>query len=118
VGGDRFVRVTDTPPAAPEVGVDELAQAMEEGAVVVDVRELDEYVRAHVPGVQLLPLSEFEQRWQEIPSDGPVYVICGSGPRSMRAAIALRQAGVDAINVAGGTRAWVNEGRPVETGQP
>jgi rhodanese-related sulfurtransferase len=118
VGGDRFVRVTDTPPAAPEVGVDELAQAMEAGAVVVDVRELDEYVRAHVPGVQLLPLSEFEQRWQEIPSDGPVYVICGSGPRSMRAAIALRQAGVDAINVAGGTRAWVNEGRPVETGQP
>jgi rhodanese-related sulfurtransferase len=90
---------------------------MEQGATVVDVRELDEYVEAHVPGVQLIPLSEFQQRWQEIPSDGPVYVICAAGVRSMKAATALRQSGVEAINVAGGTNAWKNEGRPVETGQ-
>lgn len=110
--------MSDTPSPAPEVGLDDLARAMDEGAVVVDVRELDEYVEVHVPGVTLIPLSEFEQRWQEVPADGPVYVICAAGSRSMKAATALRQAGVDAFNVAGGTKAWQGEGRPVETGQP
>ena len=109
--------MSDTPPA-PEVGLDELAAALQEGATVIDVREVGEYVEAHVPGVQLLPLSEFNERWQEIPTDGPVYVICASGPRSMKATVALRSAGVDAVNVAGGTNAWRKEGRRIETGTP
>ncbi|MEY2478150.1 MAG: hypothetical protein QOG87_3465 [Actinomycetota bacterium] len=110
--------MSDTPPPAPEVGLDELAKAIDEGAVVVDVREVDEYAEAHVPGVRLIPLSEFQQRWEEIPGDGPVYVICAVGGRSMKAATALRQAGIDAFNVAGGTNAWKGEGRPIESGAP
>lgn len=110
--------MSDSPPPAPEIGLDELAAALQEGATVVDVRELDEYVEAHVPGVQLIPLSEFNERWQEIPAEGPVYVICAVGGRSMKAAVALRSAGIDAFNVAGGTNAWRKEGRRVETGQP
>ena len=102
----------------PEVGLDEMARALEAGECVVDVREADEYAAAHVPGVRLIPLSEFQQRWEEIPTDGRVYLICGSGPRSLRAAAALRQAGVDAVNVAGGTKQWREEGRPLETGGP
>ena len=101
---------------APEVGLDDMARALEAGEVVVDVRERDEYATAHVPGVTLIPLSELRQRWEEIPRDGRVYVICQSGVRSMNAATALRQAGLDAVNVAGGTKQWQEEGRPIETG--
>ena len=101
---------------APEVGLDEMAQALDAGEVVVDVRERDEYEAGHVPGVQLIPLSELQQRWEEIPQDGRVYLICGSGPRSLNAATALRRAGVDAVSVAGGTKQWREEGRPIETG--
>ena len=107
-----------TLPPAPQVDLDALAAALQEGATVVDVREVDEYVEAHIPGTQLVPLSEFNERWQEIPAEGPVYVICAAGGRSMKAAVALRGAGIDALNVAGGTNAWRKEGRRVETGQP
>jgi rhodanese-related sulfurtransferase len=108
-----------TPEPAPEVDLDDLAAALEDGAVVVDVRELDEYVEAHIPGVTLIPLSELQQRWQEVPADrGTVYMVCAGGGRSKRAATALRQAGVDAVNVAGGIKGWIKTGRPVESGQP
>ena len=45
-----------------------------------------------------------------------VYVICASGGRSMAAAAALNNAGWDTLSVAGGTKAWVAEGRPFTTG--
>ena len=107
-----------TPERAPEVGFDELETALREGKVVVDVRERDEYERAHVAGVRLIPMSELQQRWEEIPAGDTVYVICQSGGRSLNAATALRQAGVDAVSVAGGTGRWAKEGRPVESGPP
>jgi rhodanese-related sulfurtransferase len=106
------------PEKAPEVGFDELEAALRDGKVVVDVRERDEYERAHVAGVRLIPMSELQQRWEEIPSDDRVYVICQGGGRSLNAATALRQAGVDAVSVAGGTGGWAKEGRPVESGPP
>jgi rhodanese-related sulfurtransferase len=52
-----------------------------------------------------------------MPDDQPIYVICAVGNRSARAAEALRRAGYDAINVAGGTNKWVEEGRPFESGE-
>ena len=107
-----------TPEKAPEVGFDELEQARQRGALVVDVRERDEYEKAHLSGVRLIPMSELQERWQEIPTDEKVYVICQGGGRSLNAATALRQAGVDAVSVAGGTGRWQKEGRPVESGPP
>jgi rhodanese-related sulfurtransferase len=116
----RFVAMTDaSPEPAPEIEPKELASALEAGAVVIDVRELDEYVESHIAGTRLIPRSELQQRWQEIPTDqGRVYHVCAVGGRSGRAAVALRQAGVDAVNVAGGLKAWRRDGRPVESGQP
>jgi rhodanese-related sulfurtransferase len=45
-----------------------------------------------------------------------VYVICASGNRSKTATDWLRARGVDAISVAGGTSAWLGQGRPVVRG--
>jgi rhodanese-related sulfurtransferase len=102
--------------SVPEIDVDALAELHAVGATIVDVREPDEYVEAHVPGVILMPLGEVTERFEEIPADGPVFVICRSGARSMRAAQFLVSQGLDASNVVGGTLAWIDSGRPVLTG--
>jgi rhodanese-related sulfurtransferase len=99
-----------------EITVEELAPLLEEGAVLVDVRNVDEWVEARVPGVQLIPLGEFEARHPEVPPADTVYVICRSGARSMRACQFLAAQGRTAVNVAGGTLAWIDSGRPVESG--
>ena len=107
----------DSPePRAPEVGFDELAQALDSGALLVDVRMPDEYAVVHVPEAVLIPLPELAARAQEVAKDQRVYVICASGGRSLAAAEALNRAGWDAVSVAGGTKGWASEGRPVSRG--
>lgn len=103
---------------ATEINLDQLDQACATGATLIDVRESDEYAAGHVPGAQLMPLGVVPVRAHELPTDEPVYVICGSGGRSYQAAEHLKGAGVDARSVAGGTSAWARSGRPVETGPP
>jgi molybdopterin-guanine dinucleotide biosynthesis protein A/rhodanese-related sulfurtransferase len=100
----------------PEVDVSELATRRAEGAPLLDVREDDEYAEGHVPGAQHIPLSQVPERAGEIPGDGTVYVICRSGGRSAKAVEHLRSTGVDAVNVAGGTLAWIEAGHDVATG--
>jgi rhodanese-related sulfurtransferase len=103
-------------PQAPEAGTDELATALDAGAVLVDVRMPDEFQVVRVPGARLIPLPELGQRTDEVPTGQRVYVICATGVRSLVAAEALNRAGWDTVSVAGGTKAWADEGRPVESG--
>ena len=100
----------------PEIDVDELARRLDGGAVVIDVRELDEYLDGHVAGARLIPLGDVPDRLAEVPTTEPVLVICKVGGRSLRAAEFLAANGVDATNVAGGTMAWIDSGRPVVEG--
>jgi rhodanese-related sulfurtransferase len=104
------------PPVVPEVDVDQLDQARATAAVVIDVRQPEEYDAGHVPGARLIPLSEVPGRLAEVPTDGEVLVICQTGARSARATDFFRRQGIDARNVAGGTKAWVESGRPVVHG--
>ncbi|HEX6235320.1 MAG TPA: rhodanese-like domain-containing protein [Jiangellaceae bacterium] len=103
---------------AVEVTVHELAAAVADGAVVVDVREPDEYTRGHVPDAILMPLATVPVRYSELPRDRPLYLVCAVGARSMHAAQYLSQLGFDARNVAGGTYDWVTAGFPIDTGLP
>jgi rhodanese-related sulfurtransferase len=100
----------------PEIDVDELAARLPDGATLIDVREVDEYVEAHVPGAILLPLSELGDRLHEVPAEVPVLLICRSGVRSLQAAELLAERGHDVTNVAGGTSSWVASGRDYVTG--
>jgi rhodanese-related sulfurtransferase len=109
-------KVAGANPQAPEVGFDELSHALESGAPLVDVRMPDEYAVVHVPGAVLIPLPELAARAQEVAKDRRVYVICASGGRSLVAVEALNKAGWDAVSVAGGTKGWASEGRPVSHG--
>jgi rhodanese-related sulfurtransferase len=100
----------------PEIDIGELARLRPQGITLVDVREPDEYATAHVPGAQLIPLGTVPDRVKEVPTDGEVYVICAKGGRSLRAAEFYRASGIEAVNVAGGTSAWVDAGEPIATG--
>jgi len=101
---------------APEIDIDEAVRRHGGGTPVIDVREPDEYIEGHVPGAALIPLATVPDRSAELPSSGEVLVICKSGGRSRQAAEFLRTQGIDAVNVTGGTMAWIDAGHPVVTG--
>jgi rhodanese-related sulfurtransferase/molybdopterin-guanine dinucleotide biosynthesis protein A len=100
----------------PEIDVETLAEHLERGAYLLDVRQPDEYADGHVPGAHLVPLGQVPERAAEVPADRPVYVMCRSGSRSQRAAEFLRAQGVDAVNVTGGMLAWADVDGPVARG--
>src|SRR5687767_2231462 len=100
----------------PAIDIDELAARLDAGAPLVDVRQPDEYEQFHVPQARLIPLMELPDRLDEVPTDTTVYVICAVGARSARAVQFLNARGYDTVNVAGGSRAWLEAGRPVEQG--
>jgi len=102
----------------PEIDVDELEGRLAAGATLVDVREPDEYDQVRVPGGILVPLQSVPERLDDVPTEGTFFVICAKGGRSMAAAEFLRTEGRDAVNVAGGTTAWVDAGLPTESGSP
>ena len=100
----------------PEVSVQDLPA----DAVILDVREDDEWAAGHVEGATHVPLGEVPQRLAELPDADPLYIICRSGNRSGRAVAWLGQQGVETVNVAGGMRAWAAAGRPMvaDSGSP
>ena len=100
----------------PAIDIGTLSDELASGAPVVDVRQPDEYDEAHVPGARLIPLAEVPDRVGEFPTDREVYIICKSGGRSAKAVEFLRAQGVEAVNVTGGTMAWIEAGEPVERG--
>lgn len=99
----------------PEIDVPELARRHAAGAYVVDVRRPDEYEAGHVPGAVLIPLDQLGERWEEVP-EGEVLVICQGGGRSAAAVRVLNEAGRTTVNIAGGTKAWIEAGNPVASG--
>ena len=101
----------------PEVDVDELEARLAEGAPLLDVRESDEVAEVRVPGGLRIPLQSVPERLGEIPTGSTLYVICAAGGRSRVAAEFLRSHGLDAVNVAGGTNAWVAAGFQTESGR-
>lgn len=83
-----------------------------EGAVLVDVREDDEWTAGHAPDAVHVPLGVLGQDLSQF-NGRTVLTVCRSGGRSMQAAKALDQAGIDVANVAGGMSAWESNGLPV-----
>jgi rhodanese-related sulfurtransferase len=109
----------------PTLGVTEAFELLRSGAPFVDVREPDEFAQLHAVGARLVPLNTIPERlhdWAqnrlEESEQPPVYLICLSGGRSHAAAAWLISQGVNAVNIAGGTQAWVAAQLPTESGVP
>ena len=90
-----------------------LARAQSEGAVVLDVREDDEWAAGHAPDATHIPLGELPQRLVELDQNAHYAVHCRSGARSAKAVKLMQDAGFgDVRNVKGGILAWSDEVDP------
>ena len=90
-----------------DVDIQTAKEKIDNGAILVDVREQNEYDAQHIPGSILIPLSEFETRFEELPKDKALVMQCRSGARSARAGDYLLASGyTDVVNMAGGILAW------------
>src|ERR1700730_9793409 len=101
----------------PAIDVTQLRQRLkaEPAPFLRGVGEPWEYQQGHVPGAQLIPLGELEQRVNDVPRDRPVLAICHSGQRSLAAAGYLQQLGYASVsNGHGGTAAWIERGYPID----
>lgn len=92
------------------------AEMVHAGAVIIDVREEDEWSAGHAPGAQLIPVGQMAARPDRVAKDRPAVVVCRTGGRSNAAAQLLSSLGINAVNLAGGMRAWEEAGLPVITG--
>ena len=83
-------------------------------AVMVDVRERDEWDAGHAPEAVHIPMADLPGQIEELPlSNEPLAIVCRSGNRSGRAVAWLSQLGINAVNVAGGMQAWNAAGKPM-----
>jgi rhodanese-related sulfurtransferase len=93
----------------PVVNAEEAHELVEAGALLLDVREADEWEAGHAPAATWIPMSDLNARVDELPRAGRIVAICRSGSRSHAVTAALVGAGYDAVNVDGGMRAWAAE---------
>lgn len=104
-------------PAEWRVSLQEAREAIEHNrAVVFDIREPSEHATGVAAGMQLLPMSQLNQRLSEIPQDPaqPVLIICNTQNRSSRVVQAMRDAGWSNVQyVHGGMDQWTRQRWPV-----
>ena len=93
----------------PEVGAEAGHELVEEGALLLDVSEADEWDAGHAPEAVWIPMGELQARVDELPRDRRIVAICRTGARSAVVTGALVGAGYDAVNLEGGMRAWAAE---------
>ena len=71
-------------------------------ALLVDVRESQEFAAGHIPGAINLPLSQMRRRYGELPTDREIWTCCGVGQRAYYVTRFLAQHGYRARNLSGG----------------
>ncbi len=89
----------------------------DQGAVILDVREQNEYDAGHVPNSIFIPLGQLEHRLAELHPHRKqaIVVICHGGKRSATACVHLRNHKFEQpMNIAGGILAWRKARLPVE----
>lgn len=107
-----------------ELSPQETLQRIQGGALVVDVREPDEFTHGSIPHALNVPLSQIELRGADALRAAGVAVktvdvvlICRSGTRSSTAIKQLKpELGPHGFNLQGGLMAWVGAGLPVHRG--
>jgi rhodanese-related sulfurtransferase len=107
--------VSTEPAAVTDIDPEEGRRLVGAGAVLLDVREDDEWQAGHAPDAVHLAMGLVSDRIGEIPRDRTVVCMCRVGGRSGAVAATLAGAGFDVRNVAGGMLAWEAVGLPVVT---
>lgn len=94
----------------------EARRLLNSGALLIDIREADEYARENIPGARHLPLSSLDEAHIAVRHGQPVIFHCKSGARTKANAPRLAAklgATCEAFIVEGGLEAWRKAGLPV-----
>jgi rhodanese-related sulfurtransferase len=101
-----------------EVGVAEAVQLINrKDAVIVDVREANEFKGGHIPYARNIPVDRINERGKELEKlkTKPLLLVCQTGSRSGQACAGLLKDGfAQAVALSGGMAAWQQAGMPVE----
>jgi len=85
-----------------QIPITKVRDLVENDAFIIDAREPNEYAAGHIISAHNIPLSQFRQRLDEIPTDKPVYIHCQSSQRSYNMVRALDNLGYKNItNISG-----------------
>ena len=92
------------------VDISQVQQLQDDGAIVLDVREVEEFVAGHIIGAVNVPLSELKTGERaDLNKKQSYIVICRSGSRSKEASELLIKDGYDLVNVSEGMSSWTGE---------
>lgn len=99
-----------------QIDVTELKQALKDDqTIVIDIREHEEYVEAHIPGLPLIPMSEIVDVVDDFEKDKEYVLVCRSGRRSHETSKFFKMNGIEQVkNYEGGMLAWDED---VQTGE-
>ncbi len=95
---------------------EEARRLIEQGAILVDIREADEHARERIPGARLMPLSRLDEADLALHEGKPVVFHCKSGARTKGNAVGLAgkvDGSCEAFILEGGLDAWKKAGLPV-----
>lgn len=92
----------------------DIKKSVDEGkAVLIDVREIDEWEEQHVKEARFVPMSKIDEKGKlpaEVPKDKPVYVHCAVGGRALTVAKILKKLGYDARPITAGPAQLIKAG--------
>ena len=103
-----------------EVAIDDARRALADNveAMLVDVREDNEFDAAHAAGATHIGRGVIERDIERLVPDKnrPLYLYCGGGFRSILAASSLQEMGYTNVHsIIGGWRGWQEAGAPIES---
>jgi rhodanese-related sulfurtransferase len=100
----------------PGVSAIEAQELVNADAMLLDVREDDEWAAGHAPQAVHMAMSRISREFETLPKERTIVCVCHVGARSAAVVAALNHAGWRAVNVDGGMEAWVDAGLPVVDG--
>jgi len=114
VAGPAAWAAAEDGPFPEEISVAQAKEKLHAGALILDVRQPEEYASGHIPGATLIPLGQLEKRANELPRDREIVVVCRSGGRSAMGRDILKKAGFTKVaSMAQGMNAWKAAGYPI-----
>lgn len=112
---------TSTSEGFRRITVEELKPLYDRGEVtLIDVRDVDSFLRAHIPGALQIPLARVDGETPYLPKGKMIvtYCTCPAEESSGQAVQILAYRGINAAALQGGLEAWQRHGYPIGSGMP